>query len=92
LQPSPLQLEVTTSDSPVGGGSLPGATLPTAVIRVQLTGLSADALAHRLRLGTPRVFGRIQEGEVLLDLRSVLSADDARITQALLALAQIRVC
>jgi L-seryl-tRNA(Ser) seleniumtransferase len=91
LQPSPLQLEVTTSDSPVGGGSLPGATLPTAVIRVQLTGLSADALAHRLRLGTPRVFGRIQEGEVLLDLRSVLSADDARITQALLALAQIRV-
>ncbi len=90
--PSPLHLEVSTSDSPVGGGSLPGATLPTAVVRVQLAGLSADALAHRLRIGSPRVFGRIQDGEVLLDLRSVLPADDARLVQALECLAQTTVC
>ena len=47
------------------------------------TELSADLLARRLRLGTIRVFGRIQQDEVLIDVRSVLDEDDSKIALAL---------
>jgi L-seryl-tRNA(Ser) seleniumtransferase len=69
--------------APVGGGSLPGAELPTAVLQLSHSGLSADDLARRLRGGAPRVFGRIHENFLLLDLRSVLPGDDGRIVAAL---------
>jgi L-seryl-tRNA(Ser) seleniumtransferase len=78
-----LQIEVARDVAPVGGGSLPGAELPTAVLRLKRPELGADELSRRLRLGTPRVFGRIHESEVILDLRSVLPADDERIIAAL---------
>jgi L-seryl-tRNA(Ser) seleniumtransferase len=67
----------------VGGGSLPGAELPTAVLRIKHSDLAADELVARLRLGSPRVFGRVQENEVVLDLRSVLPEDDRQIVVAL---------
>jgi L-seryl-tRNA(Ser) seleniumtransferase len=78
-----IKIEVAKDTSPVGGGSLPGAELPTAVLRVKHSHLPAAELALRLRLGSPRVFGRVQENEVVLDLRSVLPQDDEQIVAAL---------
>jgi L-seryl-tRNA(Ser) seleniumtransferase len=78
-----LNIEVALDRSPVGGGSLPGAELPTAVLRIKHSHLAADELALRLRIGSPRVFGRVQENEVVLDLRSVLPQDDQQIVAAL---------
>ena len=69
--------------APVGGGSIPGAELPTAVLRIKHNHLAADEFVLRLRLGSPRVFGRVQENEVVLDLRSVLPGDDEQIVAAL---------
>ena len=80
-----LKIEVSVDEAPVGGGSLPGAVLPTAVVRVSHAHHSADELARRLRLGTPHLFGRIHENVVLLDLRSVLPVDDEQIVAALRA-------
>jgi L-seryl-tRNA(Ser) seleniumtransferase len=77
-----LKIEVTGDQSPVGGGSLPGAVLPTGVLRLRCAALTADELSRRLRLGPPRVFGRVHEGDVVLDLRSVLPRDDALIVAA----------
>jgi L-seryl-tRNA(Ser) seleniumtransferase len=78
-----LQIEVARDAAPVGGGSLPGAALPTAVLRLRHQQLPVEELARRLRTGAPRVFGRIHENELLLDLRSVLPGDDERIVAAL---------
>ena len=78
-----LQWEVRDETAPVGGGSLPGAELPTAVIGVTHSELSVDELAKRLRLGTIRLLGRIQRDSVLVDLRSVLPEDDSKIALAL---------
>jgi L-seryl-tRNA(Ser) seleniumtransferase len=78
-----LQIEVGRDTAPVGGGSLPGAELPTAVLRLSHPHVTAEDLAHRLRVGTPRVFGRIHENSLLLDLRSILPGDDERIVAAL---------
>lgn len=64
----------------VGGGSLPGIEMPTMVVALRHDEWSAGELARYLRSGAIRVFPRIAQDEVLLDLRSVLPADDARVT------------
>jgi L-seryl-tRNA(Ser) seleniumtransferase len=78
-----LQIDVAVDEAPVGGGSLPGAVLPTAVLRIVHEELPAADLARWLRLGRPSLFGRIQDDALLLDLRSVLPNDDQRIAAAL---------
>ena len=78
-----VTLEICKATAPVGGGSLPGAELPTAVLSLQHQAISSDELARRLRLGRIRVFCRIHQDKVLVDLRSVQPEDDSRIALAL---------
>ncbi|MBK9714231.1 MAG: L-seryl-tRNA(Sec) selenium transferase [Kouleothrix sp.] len=59
--------------SAVGGGSLPGETLPSFAVAL---GGPPDELAARLRLGTPPVIGRIADGRLLLDVRTVLEEQE----------------
>ena len=53
----------------IGGGSLPGETLPSFGLAVAAR--SADRLLAALRGGDPAVLGRIEDGRVVLDLRTV---------------------
>ena len=69
--------------TPVGGGSLPGAEMPSVAVVVKTE--SATELALRLRMGSPRVFPRIQDGSVLLDLRSVRQKDITELQSAVIA-------
>ena len=77
-----LQLSIRDDVAQVGGGSLPAVELPTVVIALRHPKLSADDLAIRLRTGRIGVFVRIQNDEVLLDIRSVLPEDDSRLALA----------
>jgi len=81
-------VEVLREAALVGGGSLPGAEMPTAVLAIDLAGVSADQLALRLRTGAVRLFARIQHDRVLVDLRSVLAEDDPLVLEALTASAE----
>jgi L-seryl-tRNA(Ser) seleniumtransferase len=65
-----IEAVVVDARSAVGGGSLPGQTLPTKALALRVS--SANALAARLRIRTPPVIVRIREGLVLLDPRTVL--------------------
>jgi L-seryl-tRNA(Ser) seleniumtransferase len=76
------RVSVTEMESAIGGGSLPGETLES--VGLVVTGRGAEALAKRLRTGDPVVVGRIQDGALLLDLRTVDPADDAALGRALL--------
>ncbi|MBV9600000.1 MAG: L-seryl-tRNA(Sec) selenium transferase [Chloroflexi bacterium] len=78
-----VQGQVTETRSAIGGGSLPGQTQPSAA--VALAADSADALATRLRRVEPPVISRIEDGRVLLDLRSVLPEQDAELQRAVRA-------
>jgi L-seryl-tRNA(Ser) seleniumtransferase len=78
-----LQIDLREDTAPVGGGSLPGVELPTVVLALKHSDYSADDLARRLRLGSIRLFCRIHQDEVIIDLRSVLPEDDSKITLAL---------
>ncbi len=74
--------EVVACASAVGGGSLPGATLPSFAVAPPGP---PDALAQRLRQGRPPVVGRIAEGRLLLDMRSVLEDQEQDLIAALRA-------
>jgi L-seryl-tRNA(Ser) seleniumtransferase len=65
--------------STVGGGSLPGETLPTWL--VTLTVESPDAVAARLRAGEPPVIARIEDDRLVLDPRTVLPEQEPMLWQ-----------
>ena len=68
----------------MGGGSFPGAVLPTHLVSLTPGPLGADALALRMRLGRPPVVTRVADGCVLLDPRT-LGDDDLPLIAAVLA-------
>jgi L-seryl-tRNA(Ser) seleniumtransferase len=67
----------------VGGGSLPGQTLPSAGIR--LDGRSPDRRLARLRVASPPIIGRILDGSVVIDLRTVDPVDDSALVASIVA-------
>jgi L-seryl-tRNA(Ser) seleniumtransferase len=69
--------------STVGGGSLPGETLPSVAVAV--TTRSLDRLLAELRTGSPAVIGRIEDRRALFDLRTVDPAADAALATAIAA-------
>lgn len=87
LGSSGSRAEVVPARSAVGGGSLPGQTLPTHALAVAAS--SPVALAARLRQPhrpqEPPVIARIEDGRVLLDPRTVLPEQDDRLIELLRA-------
>lgn len=75
-----LPLQLKDGESTVGGGSLPGSTLPTVLIV-----LPASIGAEALRRGEPSVLPITRDGRTLLDLRSVAEEDEELLLQAVVA-------
>ncbi len=67
-----LQLSLEDGESAVGGGAGPASSLPTMLVAVTHARLNAQEIERLLRSSSPAVIGRISEGKVLLDLRTVL--------------------
>jgi L-seryl-tRNA(Ser) seleniumtransferase len=65
--------------SAIGGGTLPDVTLPTTLLA--LPPGDADALAAGLRRGEPPVVGRIEDGRVVLDPRTVMPGEDESLVR-----------
>ena len=77
--------KVVRGESAIGGGSLPGETLPTWLTSIAGTGASggAEGIARRLRGSCPPVVARIEDDRVLIDPRTVLPEDGADLVRAL---------
>jgi len=67
--------------STVGGGSLPGETLPSIAIAIRAG--SPDRLLAALRGGSPAVIGRIDDDRSVFDLRTVDPHSDTALLKAL---------
>jgi L-seryl-tRNA(Ser) seleniumtransferase len=67
----------------VGGGALPGQTLPSVALRLGLG--PAPRLARALRTGDPCVVARIEDGAVLVDLRTVDPGADEALAGAIMS-------
>ena len=77
---------VTTTPgfSQMGSGSLPTQNLATTLVAIRPEKISAELLASRLRRYNTGIFTRIQNGQVLIDPRTLLDGDDKIIIKALL--------
>jgi L-seryl-tRNA(Ser) seleniumtransferase len=85
-KPAHLKLELVDGESVIGGGAAPSAVLPTRLIAVTHAELSADELSARLRASDPPIIARVEEGHVVLDLRTVFQEQDADLAAGLASL------
>ena len=86
LSASATRFELLEDESALGGGAGPTSTFPTTVIAITHSDRSAQDLEHQLRTSSPPIIGRISEGKVLLDLRTVFEdqlPDVLRVLHAL---------
>jgi L-seryl-tRNA(Ser) seleniumtransferase len=83
IRSAKLQVEIIDGESVIGGGAAPSSVLPTRLLALNARGVSADELAARLRASDPPVIARVEDGRVLLDLRTVFPEQDHLIAEAL---------
>ncbi|MFI5248559.1 MAG: L-seryl-tRNA(Sec) selenium transferase [Gemmatimonadales bacterium] len=75
-----IEVTVGESTASVGGGAFPAARIASAVLSLAGDPVGTET---RLRMGQPPVVGRIADGTVMLDLRSVPAVQDAAFGDAL---------
>jgi L-seryl-tRNA(Ser) seleniumtransferase len=82
-----VELELVDGDSLVGGGSTPAQTLPTKLIRIASARHSAAELEQRLRRAPAgiSVIARVESDRLILDLRTVLPAQEPVLVQSIAA-------
>ena len=78
-----LKLRLVDGNSVVGGGSAPEAALPTKLISITNANASAADMEERLRHHAPPIIARIEEDQLLLDLRTVSRAEEKELLAAL---------
>jgi len=82
LRQAGIEVLVIEGHSTVGGGSLPGETLPTWLVAIVCD--SPDTLAARLRRNDPPVIARIEDGRLVLDPRTVQVREEKALFEAML--------
>ncbi|HLX58866.1 MAG TPA: L-seryl-tRNA(Sec) selenium transferase [Ktedonobacteraceae bacterium] len=85
LQKHGIAARTQRGESTVGGGSLPGETLPTTLLALDAGHVPQplDELAKRLRMRKTPVIARVQHDTLLLDPRTVLKEQDKEVIMAL---------
>jgi L-seryl-tRNA(Ser) seleniumtransferase len=80
---SSLEVRLIEGASATGGGSLPVTPLKTYLLAVRSASLSAGALNAQLRRSEPPIIARIEQDEVLFDLRTVFEEEESHILATL---------
>ncbi|MGI4895411.1 MAG: L-seryl-tRNA(Sec) selenium transferase [Janthinobacterium lividum] len=79
LRDNGITVDVVETSAVVGGGGAPGVELPSWALALD------EGFAHPLRTGEPGVVGRVERGQLLLDLRCVPTVADVSLVSAVLA-------
>jgi L-seryl-tRNA(Ser) seleniumtransferase len=85
LRAQGIAARVQRGQSTIGGGSLPGETLPTTLLALDAAHLALplEELARRLRLRSLPLVARISRDTLLLDPRTVLEEQDDEVIRGL---------
>ena len=75
------QGQVIPCEATVGGGSLPGESLPSRALELEVR--SPDKFLARLRASSPPIIARTENDRVLLDPRTVLPEQEADLLRGL---------
>jgi L-seryl-tRNA(Ser) seleniumtransferase len=81
-------IETVPGESATGGGSAPTSPLPTELISITHSRLSANEIESSLRSGNPPVIARIVEDRTVLDLRTVSESEETELERAVLSLSK----
>ncbi|MBI4853302.1 MAG: L-seryl-tRNA(Sec) selenium transferase [Acidobacteria bacterium] len=84
-----LKLSMRGGSSVIGGGSAPETPLPTTLIVIENSKMSANEMEIRLRKNILPIIARIEENNLIIDLRSVLDDDEEPLLKAIMALALV---
>lgn len=81
-----VNVSVRSSVNFVGGGSLPGQSLPGwAVVLTTDEAGGVDGLARALRHASPvAVYGRVEHDAVLIEMRTIMAEDDEALTESII--------
>jgi len=100
LKQAGIEALVIEGRSTVGGGSLPGESLPTWLVAIECAtggatggapgGASPDELAARLRRNDPPVVARIEDRRLVLDPRTVAEGEEKVLLSAVSRVAVVR--
>ena len=86
LRRAGVQAEIVDGESTVGGGSLPGETLPTKLVALAVA--HPDRLAAALRAADPPVVARIEDDRLVLDPRTVLVEEERELLRVVSEVAE----
>ena len=78
-----LFVQVEKATAPVGGGSVPGFAVESAVVRIGGAPIGVESLARQLRSCPVPIMARIQDNSVLFDVRTLLSGDNEIICNSM---------
>ncbi|MCZ8516975.1 L-seryl-tRNA(Sec) selenium transferase [Paenibacillus filicis] len=77
-----VHLNLIDDESAVGGGTLPGITLPTKAVALEFQGQAAHHVEEKLRLGTPPVIVRVVKDQVRIDFRTIMQEEIDLLAEA----------
>lgn len=80
--PPSFQVSVRATTGRTGGGSMPMDSLPGSGASLRSTRFSAEEILTRLRRATPPVIARIEQDEVILDVRTLQRGEERLILKA----------
>jgi L-seryl-tRNA(Ser) seleniumtransferase len=81
-----VQLQMVDGESAIGGGAAPTSRLRTALVAISHLNFSPNEIEERLRRHDPPVIARIENDQVLLDLRTVFTTDESNLLSAVASL------
>lgn len=82
LQEQGIQAQTVDGRSTVGGGSLPGTSLPTRLVAIDHA--DVEGVSRALRREKTAVVGRVQDDQLLIDPRTVLPEQVENLLQSLI--------
>ena len=80
-----IKVEAVPLRSVAGGGSLPGVELPSFGLAISDGEQSSAELQRRLRRAAPPIIARVDDDQLVLDLRTVAATQDHALLQLLVA-------
>lgn len=83
LKAPSIDSKLRESAAELGGGTLPGASIPSIALELHPKGTTAHAFVRALRLGRPPVIACLANGRVRIDLRTVLPHQDRDLIRAI---------
>jgi L-seryl-tRNA(Ser) seleniumtransferase len=85
-----LDIQLAASQALFGGGTSPEKQFASRALRIFHPRLDASDLARHLREGETPIVGRVEQGALWLDLRSIAPEEDSAVEVALARLATMR--